>query len=679
MRARGPARSVLSRLSLTRQVALLSLIPVVVLGVLVTHVVEEELVARSVDDASQTARLIAQIGIQPRLTPRQLSDGLNATAVAELDRQLAARSVTRDLARIKIWNRHNTIVYSDDHALIGKTLPPSDELENAFAGRPNAADVVMPAPKSETSAEVGLGRLVEVYVPLRFSPHAPPAGAFEIYLSYAPIAAAVAGEKRNILIVVAVGLALLWALLFRIVARASRRLSMQAEENYELARYDPLTGLPNRTLFYERVGSCAREAASHPEDIAVLLIDLDGFTEINNTLGDRTGNQLLRNVGERLHARLGENTFVARLGADEFAVLCPRGGGIEGALESASAVHASLEAPLILGGVAVNVEANIGVAVGEPQESPEALIQRADAALARAKSLHSRVEVHSPERDSFDASRLILLGQVRHALDHEEFILHYQPKVELKSGHVVGVEALLRWQHPTRGILMPATFMPMIERTALICATTEYVIARALRQMVRWRERGLDLDLSVNLSARNLIEEDLPAKIASLLREHRIEADRLTVEITESATMSDPERAVKLLSAVRAEGVRVSIDDFGTGNASITYLTRLPATELKIDRSLVTGISESSRAEAIMRSTIDLAHYLGLIAVAEGIESPDVLELLAELECDVGQGYLFARPMPPGELVEWVETRRPRAPAATRRPLGAASSSSRRG
>ena len=528
--------------------------------------------------------------------------------------------------------------------------------------------MITPTPYTETAPEVGLGRLVEVYVPLRFSALAVPSGAFEIYLRYAPIAASIAGDKRTILIVVAIGLALLWALLFRIVERASRRLTAQAQENYELARYDQLTGLPNRTLFPERVASCTRETTARPDDAAILLIDLDGFAEINNTLGGRTGNQLLRNVGERLRARLGGDSFVARLGADEFAVLCTRTGGIEGALEQASAVHSCLETPLITGGVAVNVDANIGVAVGEAHETPEAFIQRADAALARAKAHHSRVEVHSPERDSFDPSRLILLGQVRHALEHEEFILHYQPKVDISTGRTVGAEALLRWQHPTRGILMPGTFVPLIEQTALISATTEWVITRALRQMVRWRERGLDIGVSVNLSPRNLIEDELPAKIAGLLREHRIEPERLTIEVTENATMSDPDRAVKLLHALRAVGVRVSIDDFGTGNASITYLTRLPASELKIDRSLVAGICESTRAEAILRSTVDLAHYLDLTAVAEGIEQADVLERLVDLGCDTGQGYLFARPLPASELVAWIE----------RRPAGAGARSTSR-
>jgi diguanylate cyclase (GGDEF)-like protein len=677
MRVPRIARRLSARLSLTQKVALLSLVPIVALGVVLAQVLRSQIQSRTLTDAAQSAELVAHIGIQPRLTPLTMRAGLSARGVRELDQALSGRASALNLARIKIWNRYYKVIYSDDHSVIGRTLPPSDELVAALAGRPPGAKVITAGANTEQSSEVGLGQLVEVYVPLRFARSGPPAGAFEIYLRYHPIAAAVASDERTVIAVIVVGLALLWALLYRIVVRASSRLREQAEQNYKLARFDPLTGLPNRTLFHERVASCAREAVEHPGDVAVLLIDLDGFAEINNTLGDRTGSQLLRNVGARLRGTLGEDAFVARLGADEFAVLCPRGHGIEGALERASAVHSSLEAPFILGGVAVNVDANIGVAVGEAQETPEGFIQRADAALTRAKSLHSRVEVHSPERDSFDPSRLMLLGQVRHAIEHEELILHYQPKIDLKSGRPTAAEALVRWSHPTRGILMPAAFMPLVEQTALISAITEYVIARALRQMVRWRERGLDVGVSVNLSARNLLEDELPTKIAALLREHRIEPEHLTVEVTESATMVDPEKAVRALGALRADGVGVSIDDFGTGNASLTYLTSLPASELKIDRSLVAGICESARAEAILRSVVDLAHYLGLTAVAEGIEEPDMLERLVELDCDAGQGYLFARPLPAGELVEWLERRPTAARAATA--VGAPASASRSG
>jgi diguanylate cyclase (GGDEF)-like protein len=650
MRLRRPGASLSRRLSLTRQVALLSLLPIVALGYILAHVLQTQIVTRSLDDATVSAGIVAHIGIQPRLSPRGLRDGLSAAEIRALDEQLSARSVTRDLARIKIWNARHTVVYSDDHSLIGRTLAPSDDLLNALAGRPNDAEVVTPSADSETASELGLGKLVEVYVPLRFSPKGPPAGVFEIYLSYGPIAAAIAGEKRMIALLVAIGLALLWAILYRIVARASRRLARQARENYRLARHDPLTGLPNRMRFIEGVTEAVRDERPGTGAVAVLLIDVDRFTEINNTLGSANGDSVLREVARRLRKEL-EVDLVARLGGDGYAILCAHTHELGDALAQAGAVRSILEAPIVLDGVAVNVEASIGIAVmGEHAEDPDTLLQRADSALARAKAHCSGIEVYSAMCDHFDATRLALLGEVRGALERGEFVLHYQPKIDLRSRRVTGVEALVRWDHREQGMIPPQTFIPLIEQTALVGPLTMYVIDRALAQMVAWRGCGIEVQMAVNLAARNLLDPELPSQIARLLERHEIPAERLTVEITESAAMVDPDRAVTVLEALRVSGVGVSIDDFGTGNASIEYLATLPATELKIDRSFVTHMLENARAEAIVRSTIDLAGNLGLTVVAEGIETLDVLERLAELGCDVGQGYVISRPQPAHEL-----------------------------
>jgi diguanylate cyclase (GGDEF)-like protein len=639
------------RLSLTQQVALLSLVPMVALGFILTRVLQTQIVTRGLANASQSAEVIAHVAVQPRLSPRDLHAGLSANGVRALDEQLRARSVTQNLARIKIWNAGNRVVYSDDHRLIGRVFKPSGGLQAALAGRPNSATVVTPSPGTETASEVGLGQIVEVYVPLRLAAAGPPEGAFEIYLSYRPIAAAIAQDKETVALLVTIGLALLWAVLYRIVARASRRLQRQSEENYSLARHDQLTGLPNRMLFHERLAESLRREQPHRGAVAVLLIDLDRFNEINNTLGTPIGDHVLREVGRRLRSELGDGTLVARLGADEFALLCPWTKGVPGALAIAAAVQSSLDAPIALEGVALNVEASIGIAVmREHAEDFDALLRRADLALARAKAHFSRVEVYSPAYDCFDATQLMLLGQVRLGLERGEFILHYQPLVDLQTKRITSVEALLRWQHPEHGLLAPVRFIPLIEQTALVGPVALHVIAEALRQMSCWRELGLRLGMSVNLSARNLLDPELPNQIASLLEEHGIPADQLTVEVTESATLADPERAVRLLSALRASGVAVSIDDFGTGNASIQYLAGLPATEIKIDKSFITDICEDKRAEAIVRSTIDFARHLELNVVAEGIESEAVLGRLAALGCDTGQGYVISRPLPADQL-----------------------------
>ncbi len=601
---------------------------------------------------------MARLGVQPRISPSELKHGLSAEGINALDQQLSARSVTHDLARIKIWNNEGLIVYSDDHKLIRQRPGESDELENALEGRPNAAAVVTPSHDSETASEVGLGKLVEVYVPLRFTASGPPAGVFEIYLSYAPIAGAVSSDERMIAVLVALGLALLWAVLFRIVASASRRLRRQAEENDRLARYDQLTGLPNRTLFSERLARALHDGDATGEGLAVLLLDVDGFKQINDTLGHRAGDVVLGEVARRLRGTLGPELAVARLGNDEFAVLRPHTKGHAEALETATTIRSTLEEPVELDGVAVNVEASIGIAIApEHARDAETLLRRADMALAHARSYRSIVEVYSADHDHFEAARLKLLGEVRPALERKEFVLFYQPKVDLASGRVTGVEALLRWRHPKRGMLAPLEFMPMIEQTALIGAVTRYVIDQALGQLATWHREGLELDVSVNLSACNLHDPTLPEDVESLLKGHSTPKGALTVEVTESAAMTDTDRALRVLSSLRGLGVGVSIDDFGSGHASIAYLARLPATEVKIDRSLITRMCESPRDEAIARTTIDLARHLELCVVAEGIETAEVARRLVEIGCDTGQGYFISRPLPAEELTEWLKGR----------------------
>jgi diguanylate cyclase (GGDEF)-like protein len=653
MRVRGERGGSGTGLSLTRRVALLSLLPMVVLGFVLARVLQAQIVSRTLADASESARIIAYLGIEPHLSPQDLRTGLTPAGVRALDRQLSARSVTQDLARIKIWNSHYRVIYSDDHSLIGRTLPPSDDLLHALAGKPDDADVVTPRLHTETASEVGLGQLVEVYVPLRFAASGRPEGAFEIYLSYRPIAAAIAHDKLMIALLVAIGLALLWLILYRIVAQASRRLRRQARENYRLAHYDPLTGLPNRTLFIEEVAQTVRHETSRPDTVAVLLVDIDRFTEINNTLGHSGGDRVLCEVARRLSETFAGEADPARLGADEFAILCEDTDGETGARGVAAAVQASLEPTMVIEGVALNIEASIGIAVMDEQaDGPDLLLRRADTALARARSRSSRVHVHSSACDYFDAGRLTLLGQVRGALERDELVLYYQPKVDLQRRRITGVEALVRWNRPERGLLGPQEFVPQIEPTALVGPFTLHVVERALEQMVAWRRRGIDLEMSVNLSARNLLDPDLPEQVSELLERHGIPAELLTVEVTESAALVDQERAVAVLETLRAGRVGVSIDDFGTGNASIEYLATLPASELKIDRSFVTGMLEDARAEAIVRSTIDLARNLGLAVVAEGIETDAVMEHLAALGAQTGQGYVFSRPLPAEELTE---------------------------
>ena len=418
-------------------------------------------------------------------------------------------------------------------------------------------------------------------------------------------------------------------------------------------QHDKLTGLPHRTLFVRQAqAALSRE----PDAVAVLLVGVDRFKEINDTLGHRTGDLVLREVASRLSVALSRDAHLARLGGDEFAVLCAGANEDSSALFVANELRCALDLPMTVAGIALNVEASIGIAraSGDGADAHE-LLRRADVALAHAKAQRGGVEVYSQRYDTFDLARLRLLGDLRGALEQGGLILHYQPKIDLATKRIIGVEALLRWEHPERGMLPPLDFIPLIERTALIDPVTRFVIDEALRQVRSWRELGLDLEVAVNLAARNLLDPDLPQAVEGLLRQHAVPPGRLVLEVTESGVMVDAERASEVLAAIRSCGIGVSIDDFGTGHASLAYLARLPATELKIDRSFVSVACEDPRADAIVRASSDLARHFGMTVVAEGIETDAAMEHLIRVGCAVGQGYRISRPLPAQEMTSRLE------------------------
>jgi diguanylate cyclase (GGDEF)-like protein len=422
-----------------------------------------------------------------------------------------------------------------------------------------------------------------------------------------------------------------------------------AEREYQ-ALHDPLTGLPNRTLFTDRVRQAV--AALGPDGrLAVLLIDLDRFKEINDTLGHASGDLVLREVGIRLRAGLPDSHLVARLGGDEFAVLVPALPGWDAAVAVGQLVRATLGRPLPVEQLELEVSGSIGIALGPDHgDDPELLLQRADVAMYQAKDGHAGIEVYAPERDQYSPRRLALVGALRTAIQEGELTLRYQPKVELAGGRVVGAEALVRWHHPVHGQVPPDEFIPIAESTALIQPLGQFVLESALEQARRWRRAGLSLGLAVNLSVRNLMDPALVDRVAGLIARAGVAPGSLTVEITESGVMTDPEAAIAMLWGLRRIGVRLSVDDFGTGYSSLAYLKRLPVDEVKLDKSFVLNMTSDPDDAAIVRSTIELAHNLGLQLVAEGVENQETLELLASLGCDVAQGFHLARPMPAADL-----------------------------
>jgi diguanylate cyclase (GGDEF)-like protein/PAS domain S-box-containing protein len=434
----------------------------------------------------------------------------------------------------------------------------------------------------------------------------------------------------------------------------TERLELQQRLAFQ-AMHDALTGLPNRASLLSRgAAMLARADADRP--LAVVLMDLDRFKEINDTLGHGYGDRLLAQVGPRLEELVRDVDVVARLGGDEFALLLPDMTP-DAALATAARLRAALADPFQVDGLSLDVDASVGVALSRPDDDDagpasgmDALLREADIAMYAAKELHTGVELYDPAADARDSGRLVLLSEFRRGLAADQVVVHYQPKVALPGGQVIGVEALVRWQHPVRGLLGPAAFLPAVEQTGLIEPLTDRVLDLALAQTRRWADDGLAVPVAVNLSARSLQRADLPDRVLDRLAAHGLPGSMLRLEVTESALLADPTRARTALTRLHDAGVGISIDDFGTGYASMGYLRALPVDELKIDRSFVAELVTSPDDAALVRSVMGLAHGLGLTVVAEGVEDAATVTALELLDCHAAQGYLFARPQPAEEM-----------------------------
>jgi len=408
---------------------------------------------------------------------------------------------------------------------------------------------------------------------------------------------------------------------------------------------DDLTGLGNRRALFEH-GADRLLSAERTERLALILIDLDNFKEINDTLGHHAGDKLLCEVARRLAARVVDPDLLVRLGGDEFALLITLG-PVEDGRQVTERILDRLTQPLVIDGARVRVDASAGVAERDDASVQIAdLLRRADVAMYAAKDAHSRVELYEPQLDAANRTRLETIQDLDAAFVHQQFILHYQPKIDVETGATFGAEALVRWQHPTRGVLYPDAFLPVVEQSGLMNALTQLVLETAVAQLATWRAAGLDLTLAVNLSASDLLDESLAERIAGLLGMYSVPGSALELEITESVIMIDPKRARDVLEALRALGLRIAVDDYGTGYCALAYLRDLPVDELKIDRSFISHVTTDRRSAAIVRSTIELAHALGLKVVAEGIEHQEALDAVAGFGCDYAQGYHFSRPLP---------------------------------
>jgi diguanylate cyclase (GGDEF)-like protein len=423
-------------------------------------------------------------------------------------------------------------------------------------------------------------------------------------------------------------------------------------ETRRQAKTDELTGLPNRRWFDQELRRAIAHARGAGDTLALLVIDLDHFKELNDTLGHHAGDRVLAQLGPRIRTALRTGDHVARLGGDEFAVLLPGAGAVEGAGER---IADALSERFTVEGIELQIAASIGVALfPDHGDDAETLLQRADVAMYQAKTRRTGTEFYARERDLHTRERLQLIGELRDAVALETLTLHYQPKLDVGRNRIIGVEALVRWPHPEHGMVPPDEFIPLAEQTGVIGPLSELVIRKALRQAADWTARGIVLTMAVNVSATNLLEDGWTEGVLAALEHHGVRTDRFVVEITEDVLMTDPDRSLTALAALSAAGVRVSLDDFGTGYSSLSYLSRLPVDELKIDRSFVFGMATDQADAAIVQTVVDLGRRLGVGVAAEGVEDAATLRRLTDYGAGVAQGYHIARPMPAEELEAWL-------------------------
>ncbi|HEY5427900.1 MAG TPA: EAL domain-containing protein, partial [Solirubrobacteraceae bacterium] len=430
----------------------------------------------------------------------------------------------------------------------------------------------------------------------------------------------------------------------------------RSEELRRMAATDELTGLANRERFREAVAERIATAGSHAAGFVVMLLDVDRFKEINDTLGHHCGDTLLRDLGPRLVSAMGSAALVARLGGDEFGILAVGAGHDDEAIETmATWLTSSVSAPFALEGVSVELGASIGVArFPQDGEDVHALLRCADIAMYTAKDAQTDYKIYAAQDNHHSLRRLSVHSDIRRALVADEIVVHYQPIIDLDGLTVRGAEGLVRWQHPEHGLIPPGAFVQTIEQTGLIGPLTRHVLDRAIAECATWRRDGQEMSVAVNLSVRNLLDRDLPGEVERLLDAYGLPAGSLQLEITESMIMSDPDRALATVSRLSALGVRLSVDDFGTGYSSLANLRKMPIDELKIDRSFVSPMLRDESDLIIVRSTINLGHDLGLNVIAEGVEDAATLQRLAGLGCDHAQGFHISRPMPGQAFRQWL-------------------------
>ncbi len=629
--------------------AVATLLPVIWLGLVLGRAFTDEVDAVALREGELQSRAIAESAVEPFLG----GEALSAVLTTE-ERQMLTLTTGNLLRQGRVLSVR--LLDLDGQVVFDAATPAAVITDGAVQGVRQAA-LIGPVSTLTTVAELGAapaGETTSAIVSL-IALHSRDqldkiVGVVEIAVPYAQIAAQRQMSLERVRFSLIIGLAAVWLVLGVILAWVARRIRRQSKRGEFMALHDTLTGLPNRALHADRVSAALASAGRLGTDVALVVVDLDRFKEVNDTLGHRNGDEFLRIIAARLTATVRPGDTVARLGGDEFGIVLPgaTADSVEGILRR---LQDALGQEAELAGVAVSAEASMGYAMWpDDAETPEALLRRADLALYAAKTARAAIVRYHPGIDEFDPQRLGLIAELRRAISSGELVLHYQPKVDARTGQVVAFEALVRWLHPVRGLVPPNDFIPIAESTGLIGPLTQWVVDSALAQLAEWSLVRPGLSVAVNISARNL-RDDLPGWILNRLAAHRVKASQLVLELTETSFATDPVRATALLEELNAAGVRVSLDDFGQGYTSLGSLGHLPVSELKIDRGFVVAMETSAEDRAIVASVIELGHQLGLTVVAEGVETEEVFADLCRLGCDTVQGFLFSRPVPAAEAL----------------------------
>jgi diguanylate cyclase (GGDEF)-like protein len=601
--------------------------------------------AQARDAVEQNTRFVAEAVLARELQPSDFERRPSATRRRQLGRVFRDQVMIDDVESAALYDQSGRLLFSTSAEAGMDKAPalPAEEVRQTLGGQ-RIRTAVEKTPTADGSSRTVMRQLVPIWFGARAG------GVLVTERDYAPIARSVRATFIPIALVLEGLLLALFVSLFPVLRRATRQIDSHMEEMEHQALHDSLTGLPNRVLFQDRIEVALANARRTSGRAAVLLLDLDGFKEINDALGHASGDELLRELAVRLRDTLRDTDTIARLGGDEFGIVMPARDA-EDVKETARRIHDAVEEPFELGGLSLEVKASVGgVLFPDDAEDSDTLVRFADVAMYAAKRNRSRIELYNPAADISTRESLTLGSQLRRALDTGAIVAHYQPKVEVASGRIVGAEALVRWDHPERGLVLPSQFLPVVEKAGLMGSLTTLVLRDAAAEAAAWAREGLELGIAVNVDVEALLDPSFPRRVAEILDETELSPELLTIELTETSLMADPARAGRIARELSAVGVRLSIDDFGTGYSSLGYLTALPLAELKIDRSFVGRMTQSPMDMAIVRTILDLGSNLDLCVVAEGIESTETREMLEQLGCTLAQGYEFGSPMSAARL-----------------------------